>query len=61
MVKKIAYLTIDDGPSGDFRKKIDYLDSKNIKAILFCVGKELEKFEDSAIYAIKKRTYYWKS
>jgi peptidoglycan/xylan/chitin deacetylase (PgdA/CDA1 family) len=54
MTQKIAYLTIDDGPTEDMKEKIDFLDSKGIKAIWFCLGKELEKFPQQAIYAIKK-------
>jgi|TARA_B100000315_G_C14486135_1_gene545286 peptidoglycan/xylan/chitin deacetylase (PgdA/CDA1 family) len=54
MKQKIAYLTIDDSPTGDFEEKVDFLDSRGIKVIWFCVGEELEKFEDKAIYAIKK-------
>ena len=54
MDQKIAYLTIDDAPTEDMKEKIDFLDSKGIKAIWFCVGKNLEKFPEQAIYAIKK-------
>jgi len=54
MVQKIAYLTIDDGPTEDMKEKIDFLDYNGIKAIWFCQGKELEKFPDHTIYAIKK-------
>jgi peptidoglycan/xylan/chitin deacetylase (PgdA/CDA1 family) len=54
MTQKIAYLTIDDGPTEDMKEKINFLDSKGIKAIWFCQGRELEKFPDQAIYAIKK-------
>jgi peptidoglycan/xylan/chitin deacetylase (PgdA/CDA1 family) len=54
MNQKIAYLTIDDGPTGGMKEKIDFLDSKRIKAIWFCLGNKLEKFPDQAIYAIKR-------
>jgi peptidoglycan/xylan/chitin deacetylase (PgdA/CDA1 family) len=54
MAKKIAYLTIDDGPTEDTREKVDFLDSKGIKAIWFCPGKEIEKHPEQAIYIIKK-------
>ena len=54
MAEKIAYLTIDDAPSADFRKKVDFLSEKNIPAILFCRGDFLEKREEDAIYAIRK-------
>ena len=42
-MNKIAYLTIDDCPSEDTKCKLDYLLSKDIPAILFCLGKFLEK------------------
>jgi len=54
MNQKIAYLTIDDGPTADMKEKIDFLDSKGIKAIWFCQGNKLEKFSDPTIYAIKR-------
>lgn len=54
MAHKIAYLTIDDAPSKDFRKKVDFLLEKNIPAIFFCRGDSLERRGKDAIYAIKK-------
>lgn len=51
---KTAYLTIDDAPSDDFRKKVDFLTKNNIPAIFYCRGDNLEKHEEDAIYAIKK-------
>jgi len=51
---KIAYLTIDDSPSSDFRRKVNYLSSKKIPAIFFCIGKLLEKRKRVVIHAIKK-------
>ncbi len=51
---KTAYLTIDDAPTEDLRERIDFLDSKGIKAIWFCQGDKLEEFPDEAVYAIKK-------
>ena len=51
---KAIYLTIDDGPSEDFKNKIDYLCSKGIPAIFFCIGEFMEKRSDSVLYAIKK-------
>jgi len=54
MVKKVAYLTIDDGPSKDFKEKVDFLLSKNIPAIFFCRGDFSEQRPDAVIYAIKK-------
>ena len=54
MKQKTIYLTIDDCPSKDFRKKIDFLIANKIPAILFCIGKEIEKYPKEIIYAIKK-------
>ena len=54
MTQKIAYLTIDDAPSEDFRNKVDFLLEENIPAIFFCEGQKLSKFESDIIYAIKK-------
>jgi peptidoglycan/xylan/chitin deacetylase (PgdA/CDA1 family) len=51
---KIIYLTIDDSPSVDMKGKVDFLDSKGIKAIWFCTGKLIEKKISHVIYAIKK-------
>ncbi|MFH1588968.1 MAG: polysaccharide deacetylase family protein [archaeon] len=53
MTQKIAYLTIDDVPSEDFRSKVDFLLEKGIPAIFFCEGQKLSKFEDDIIFAIK--------
>ena len=54
MAKKIAYLTIDDGPSKDMKQKVDFLLSKKVPAIWFSRGDFLEKRPKEAIYAIKK-------
>ncbi len=53
---KIVYLTIDDAPSEDMKMKIDFLESKGIKAIWFCLGKFLKDTnrQKEVIYAIKK-------
>jgi len=51
---KLAYLTIDDAPSSDMKKKIEFLRSKGIPAIWFCEGYLLEKMPESVIHAIKK-------
>jgi peptidoglycan/xylan/chitin deacetylase (PgdA/CDA1 family) len=53
-MEKIAYLTIDDAPSEDFRNKVDYLASKRISAVFFCIGKLLDKRREDVIYAIKR-------
>lgn len=50
-----GYLTIDDCPSRDFRKKTDFLVDNNIPAILFCTGNQITKeLEEDIIIAIKK-------
>jgi len=54
MVRKIAYLTIDDSPSNDMKRKINFLLKKRIPAIWFCRGELLEKRQKVVIYAIKK-------
>jgi len=51
---KIAYLTIDDGPSVEFKQKVDFLLSEKIPAIFFCRGKFLEERPGDAVYAIKR-------
>lgn len=51
---KIAYLTIDDAPSKNMREKVDYLLSRNIPAVWFCVGNHIENIPEPVIYAIKK-------
>jgi len=50
---KIVYLTIDDGPSRYAKRKIDYLVSKEMPAIWFCRGDNLEKRPELGIYLIK--------
>lgn len=54
MSRKDAYLTIDDGPVEDFERRIDFLESKDIKAIWFCEGRKLEKFSREATQAVKR-------
>lgn len=51
---KRVYLTIDDSPSQDFKKKVDFLLEKKIPAIFFCIGKRMEEREKDIIYAIQK-------
>jgi peptidoglycan-N-acetylglucosamine deacetylase len=53
-MQKSFYLTIDDGPSVDFSAKCSYLYEKNIPAIFFCIGANLEKHADAVIDAINK-------
>jgi peptidoglycan/xylan/chitin deacetylase (PgdA/CDA1 family) len=42
MIKK-AYLTIDDSPSADWSEKLRYLVEKDIQAVWFSTGENLEK------------------
>jgi peptidoglycan/xylan/chitin deacetylase (PgdA/CDA1 family) len=50
---KEAYLTIDDAPSEDFKRKVAYLSFKRIPAIFFCIGKLMERRPKQVIYAIR--------
>lgn len=55
MIKnKLVYLTIDDCPSEDFKRKVDFLASKSIPTIFFCIGKLMKERKNLVIYAIKK-------
>src|SRR3989344_2353757 len=51
---KKVYLTIDDSPSENFMRKIMFLKSKNIPAIIFCIGRLIEKNEKYVIEAIRQ-------
>lgn len=51
---KRAYLTIDNSPSSDMRRKVEVLSARGIPAVFFCRGDLLEQRPDDAIYAIKK-------
>jgi len=51
---KHIYLTIDDGPSRRTSQLLDYLNARNIGAILFCVGKNLIKRPNIATRAIRE-------
>lgn len=48
-----ALLTIDDISSKNTPAIVDYLKEKQIKAILFATGENVEKYYDEAIYALK--------
>ncbi|MCR5431825.1 MAG: polysaccharide deacetylase family protein [Lachnospiraceae bacterium] len=48
-----AVLTIDDVPSCNTPDIVDYLNSKGITAVMFAVGKNIEKHYDNAIYALQ--------
>lgn len=54
MSRKKVYLTIDDGPSKDFKEKVDFLYLRGIPAVFFCLGENLEKQEEDVLYAIRK-------
>ncbi|MCD6575850.1 MAG: polysaccharide deacetylase family protein [Nanoarchaeota archaeon] len=50
----VGYLTIDDAPTRYTKKKLDYLISKKISAILFCPGELIKKKMNIVVYTIKK-------
>ncbi len=49
-----AILTIDDVASANTPALVDYLCSKDIYAVMFATGVNVEKFYDEAIYALRK-------
>jgi hypothetical protein len=51
---KKVYLTIDDGPSKDFKKKVDFLYERDIPAVFFCLGENLTLHEEDVLHAIGK-------
>ena len=53
MVLKVGYLTIDDGPTADFRRKVKILKEKEYPAIFFCRGDRLRERLEDVIFAIK--------
>lgn len=53
-MNKIAYLTIDDGPSKITTAIADYLLSRSVPAVMYFVGNKIERNAQAAIYAIKK-------
>ncbi|MFC1774793.1 polysaccharide deacetylase family protein, partial [Nanoarchaeota archaeon] len=53
-IMKSSYLTIDDSPSENLKEKIQFLLDKNVPAILFCQGSNLEKNKEAVAFAIKK-------
>lgn len=48
-----AILTIDDIASKNTPAIVDYLVKKDIRAVMFAVGSNVEKYYDEAIYALK--------
>jgi peptidoglycan-N-acetylglucosamine deacetylase len=53
-VNRIAYLTIDDAPRNDFRKKLAFLKLLNIPAVFYCTGESLMQKPDDAVLALKE-------
>lgn len=49
-----AILTIDDIPSQVTPAIVDYLNAKGIPAILFAVGRDVDRHPDQAIYALRR-------
>lgn len=54
MTLRKAYLTIDDSPSARMDDMVDWLRAKNVPAIFFCRGDNLDKHFDKAVRAIEK-------
>lgn len=50
---KRAILTIDDVPSNNTRAIVDYLNEKDITAVMFAQGDRLERMPENAIYALQ--------
>lgn len=48
-----AILTIDDIASANTPAIVDYLNGKGITALMFAVGKNVEKYYDNAVYALQ--------
>ena len=48
-----AYLTIDDGPTKNIKKIIDFLNSKYITPIMLFYGEQINKERQAGIYAIQ--------
>ena len=51
---KSAYLTIDDGPSEDWKAKLSFLEAQGIPAVWFCEGQALQAQPDFAPTAIHR-------
>jgi peptidoglycan/xylan/chitin deacetylase (PgdA/CDA1 family) len=54
MSRKLAYLTLDDGPERETVEQIDYLDSRGVKAIWTCGGRLIERFGEKMVYAVRR-------
>ena len=53
MSQKRILLTIDDSPSSKFTELIGFLNSRNIKTVLFCRGDRIRGNENIMIHAIR--------
>lgn len=53
-MRKQVYLTIDDGPSLDFKEKVDFLYKRHIPATFFCLGEKIKNHKEDVAYAIRK-------
>ncbi|MFT3828810.1 MAG: polysaccharide deacetylase family protein [Opitutaceae bacterium] len=51
---KTAFLTIDDGPTAATGRKLEYLTSRGIPAVLFCTGQAVERHRELALDAIRR-------
>lgn len=54
MIKRKAYLTIDDSPSQRMDDMVDALEKRGVPAVFFCRGDRLETAFQSAVRAIGK-------
>ncbi|NMB45294.1 MAG: polysaccharide deacetylase family protein [Firmicutes bacterium] len=52
-MRKTTYLTIDDGPTENTIRHVNYLKSRSIPAIMFFLGSSIERQREAAIYAVK--------
>lgn len=50
---KNLLLTIDDGPSSDTRRLVDFLKAQEIPVIMFFIGENIEKYPAEVDYAIQ--------
>ncbi|MCC9166958.1 polysaccharide deacetylase family protein [Pontibacter harenae] len=51
-MKKQLYLTIDDFPTKASEEMLYFLEEKGISSVIFCIGKELVKHEETAVKAL---------
>lgn len=50
---KEILLTIDDGPSPDTKRLVDFLGARKIPAIMFFIGEKMEQYPDQVDYVIQ--------